>query len=245
MGRSRGAVVIAQLQNHFGARTRWNGRVYYGWDALGGETYRLSGGLTLQPGSRLQLSVNPNWLRSIDPRQYVATLDSGPAAAYDGRYLFAFIDQTTLLVQLRAGLTITPDLSFELYAEPFAASGHYYGFGHLAAARSTDLAPYATDSSVTPSIVPDASGSTLVVRDAGGYRREIANPDFNVLSFRSNLVLRWEWRRGSTMYLVWQADRGADEVRGETVGLGDWWDAFQAPGQNFLALKVSYWIPVR
>jgi hypothetical protein len=244
MGMPRSAVVIAQLQNHFGARTRWNARVYYGWDALGGETYRLSGGVALHPSSRLQVSVNPNYLRSIDPRQYVATLDSGPAAAYGGRYLFSVIDQSTLLVQLRASLAITPDLSFELYAEPFAASGHYHSFGHLAAARGTDLVAYGTDSTVTPSIAPDSSGGTLVVRDAGGYRREIPNPDFNVLSFRSNLVLRWEWRAGSTLYLVWQADRGAEDGRGERVRLGDWWDAFRAPGRNVLALKVSYWIPV-
>jgi hypothetical protein len=244
MGMPRSAVVIAQLQNHFGARTRWNARVYYGWDALGGETYRLSGGVALHPSSRLQVAVNPNYLRSIGPRQYVATLDSGPAATYDGRYLFSVIDQSTLLVQLRASLAITPDLSFELYAEPFAASGHYHSFGHLAAARGTDLVAYATDSTVTPSIAPDSSGGTLVVRDAGGYRREIANPDFNVLSFRSNLVLRWEWRAGSTLYLVWQADRGAEDGRGEHVRPGDWWDAFRAPGRNVLALKVSYWIPV-
>ena len=245
MGTPRAAVVIGQLQNHFGARTRWNARVYFGWDALGGETYRVSGGVSLQPSARLQVSANPNYLRSIGPRQYVATLDSGPAATDGGRYVFSAIDQTTLLVQLRASLAITPDLSFDLYAEPFAASGHYHSFGHLAAGRGTGLVPYATDSTRTPSIAADPGGANLVVRDGGGYRREIANPDFNLLSFRSNLVLRWEWRPGSTLFLVWQADRGAEDGRGEPVGLGDWWDAFGAPGRNVLALKVSYWIPVR
>ena len=244
MGTPRGAVVIGQLQNHFGARTRWNARVYYGWDELGGETYRLSGGISLQPATRVQLSASPNYLRSIGPRQYVATLDSGPAATYSGRYLFSTIDQSTLLVQLRASLTITPDLSFDLYAEPFAASGRYYDFGHLAAARSTDLVSYASDTTVAPGIAPNATGDSLVVRDANGYRRAVGRPDFNRLSFRSNLVLRWEWRRGSTLYLVWQADRGAEDGRGVHIGPGGWWDAFRAPGRNFLAFKASYWLPV-
>jgi hypothetical protein len=237
-------VVIAQLQNHFGARTRWNARVYYGWDALGGETYRLSGAISFQPVTRVQLSASPNYLRSITARQYVATLDSGPAATAGGRYLFSTIDQSTLLVQLRASLAITPDLSIDIYAEPFAASGRYTGFGHLAAARTTDLVRYGSDTTVTPGIAPDATGDSLVVRDASGYRRAIARPDFNRLSFRSNLVLRWEWRRGSTLYLVWQVDRGAADGRGEHVGFAEWWDAFRAPGRNVLALKMSYWIPV-
>ena len=38
-----------------------------------------------------------------------------------------------------------------------------------------------------------------------------ASGDFNVRSFRSNLVLRWEWRPGSIFYMVWQQDREADE----------------------------------
>jgi hypothetical protein len=242
MGMPRSAVVIAQLQNHFGARTRWNARVYYGWDALGGETYRLSGGVALHPSSRLQVSVNPNYLRAIGPRQYVATLDSGPAAAYGGRYLFSVIDQSTLLGQPAPARRSRRPL---VRAVRRAVRGEraLLRFGHLAAARGTDLVAYGP-THVTPSIAPDSSGATLVVRDAGGYRREIGNPDFNVLSFRSNLVLRWEWRAGSTLYLVWQADRGAEDGRGEHVRPGDWWDAFRAPGRNVLALKVSYWIPV-
>jgi hypothetical protein len=230
MGTPRGAVAIGQIQNHFGARTRWNARVYYGWDELGGETYRLSGGITFQPTARVQLSASPNYLRSIAARQYVATLDSGPAATYGGRYLFSTIDQSTLLVQFRASLTITPDLSFDLYAEPFAASGRYYGFGHLAAARGTDLASYGTDTTVTPGIAPDATGDSLVVRDANGYRRAIGRPDFNRLSFRSNLVLRWEWRRGSTLYLVWQADAVPRTPGGSPSGSGSGGSRSGRPG---------------
>jgi hypothetical protein len=80
--------------------------------------------------------------------------------------------------------------------------------------------------------------------DAGDTIR-IANPDFNVLSFRSNVVVRWEWRPGSTLYLVWQQSRGGSDTRGRLVGPGDLWDSLRATGDNFLAIKASYWIPVR
>lgn len=79
---------------------------------------------------------------------------------------------------------------------------------------------------------------------AGAQTFTIGDQDFNVRSLRSNAVLRWEWRRGSTMYLVWQQRRGADRDI-ELVRPGDLFDAFRTAGDNFVALKVSYWIPVR
>jgi hypothetical protein len=69
--------------------------------------------------------------------------------------------------------------------------------------------------------------------------------DFNVRSFRSNAVMRWEWRPGSTLYLVWQQDRSSSLETGEFVGPGALGDAFGAPGNNFLAMKVTYWLPVK
>ena len=234
---------VVRLGNAFGAKTSWNARVYYGEDELGGETYRLSGGLSIRPSTRFQFSATPNYLRAITPRQYITTLDSGPVATYGGRYVFGVIDQSTFLMQLRANYTIGPDLTLELYGEPFAASGRYYGFGHLAAARTFDLVPYGPDTTTTPSISRDANGD-YTIHDAGGYRRTIPNPDFNILSFRSNAVLRWEWRPGSTLFLVWAQNRSGFDTRGRLVGFKELGDSFSAQGDNFLAVKVSYWIPV-
>jgi hypothetical protein len=234
---------VVRLGNQFGAKTSWNVRVYYGEDELGGETYRLSGGLSIRPSSRFQFSATPNYLRAIAPRQYITTLDSGPAATYGGRYVFGFIDQSTFLMQLRANYTIGPDLTLEVYGEPFAASGRYYGIGHLAAARTFNLVQYGPDTTTTPSIGRDASGN-YIIHDAAGYRRNIGNPDFNILSFRSNAVLRWEWRPGSTLFLVWAQDRSAFDNRGRLVGFKELGDSFGAQGDSFLAVKISYWIPV-
>jgi len=233
---------VVRLANNFGAKNSWVGRVYYGEDELGGQTYRLSGEISIRPSTRFQVSATPNYLRAIDPRQYVTTFDgTGPAATYGSRYVFAQIDQSTFLMQLRANYTLGPDLTLELYGEPFAASGRYYGLGELAAARGFNLRQYGTSGTT---IARSAAGDYTITDNGGADTLQIPNPDFNILSFRSNAVLRWEWRQGSTLYLVWAQNRFGYQPTARLVGFRDLTDSFGASGDNFLALKVSYWIPV-
>ena len=71
------------------------------------------------------------------------------------------------------------------------------------------------------------------------------NPDFNRLSLRSNVVLRWEWVRGSTFFLIWQQNRQALTPVGDLVRAGSLWDAATTPGDNFIAVKITYWIAAR
>ena len=67
--------------------------------------------------------------------------------------------------------------------------------------------------------------------------------DLSLAMGRSNVGLRWEWRAGSTLYVVWQQDRSADRsiLR---VRPGDILGGFDAPGDNVFALKASYWLPI-
>ena len=78
----------------------------------------------------------------------------------------------------------------------------------------------------------------------GGARIALPNRDFDVLSFRANVVLRWEWRPGSTAYVVWQQNRAARDATGRLVRPSYLWDAFTAPGENIVAVKFSYWLPM-
>jgi uncharacterized protein DUF5916 len=239
----RSWVTIVNVGTGFASTTRWSGRVYYGHTALGGETYRLSGSFAVRPSTRLQLSVAPNYLHIVEPRQYIATLDSGLAATYFRRYVFGRLLESEFLVQFRMNYTLAPDLTLEVYAEPFAAGGRYSGFGELGQPRTYDLRFYSSDPGVFPNVRRTPTDS-VEINDLGGYSRRVPNPDFNVLSFRSNAVLRWEWRPGSTLFLVWQQNRFAGDTRGQLVGPRDLWDTLRATGDNFFAIKVSYWIPV-
>jgi hypothetical protein len=126
-----------------------------------------------------------------------------------------------------------------LRAEPFASSGRFHSFGELLVPRGRDMLAYGTNGT---SIARNADGSHTVT--AGTQTFTIDPQDFNVRSFRSNVVLRWEWRLGSTMYLVWQQDRSGDRPIA-TARPSDLWDALNASGNNFFAIKVSYWTALK
>ena len=226
------------LDSPSSAQTRWNARTEYARDELGGWSAELEGGLTIQPVPQLQLSLQPSYERELNPHQYVATDTTGGALTYGSRYIFAFVDRTTLSTQTRVSLTLKPDLNLDVYAEPFAASGRYYGFGELRAARSRFLRSYGTEGTTVETL---ANGDLTVTDGADTFL--VPDRSFNMRSFRSTSVLRWEWRPGSTLYLVWQQDRSDETEVGYRVGPGDMFGSVSSVGDNFFAVKASFWLP--
>ena len=81
----------------------------------------------------------------MNPRQYVTELSGGSPATYGSRYIFGFIDRTTLAVEVRVNFTLKPDLNLDLYAQPFAASGLYYDLGGALRTRPGGVPPCSTD----------------------------------------------------------------------------------------------------
>ena len=209
----------------FGGERNENG----GWEA------NLEIGFGYRPGPRWELRFDPEWGRARDARQYITTLTGGRATTYNNRYIFAAVDRSEISARIRANYTFTPNLTLETYVEPFVSSGRFHALGELSAPRARSLLGYGTSGT---SIVRNPDGSWTVTDGASTF--DLDNEDFNVRSFRSNMVLRWEWRRGSTMYLVWQQNREADLLTGNARP-GDLWNTLDAPGSNFLALKVTYW----
>ena len=209
------------------------------WDAsqTGVTGAAASASVVLRPVDRLQVTVSPRYIARRNNRQYIDTIDGAGGATFDRRYLFATVHQRELALQLRLQLGFTPDLSLEGYAEPFASSGSFDAFGELPAPRSRDLRTYGTD------------GTTLT-RTAGGYMVSdggdsftVDDPDFTVVSLRSTLVLRWEIRPGTTLFVVWQQSRGSERsiaLRSPSTLA----DSASAPGSNTLAVKLSYFLPV-
>jgi hypothetical protein len=186
----------------------------------------------------LVISAEPRYVRRRDSRQFIDSFNDGREATFGSRYVFGFIDRSEIAAALRANYSFTPDLNLELYAEPFASSGRYFEIGELAAPRTNDLLVYGED---VGTITRDEDGDYDVT--IGGESFSFDNPDFDVLSFRSNLVLRWEWSPGSTLFLVWQQNRSEDDTQGELVSPGDLLDAFTADGDNIFAVKFTYWVP--
>lgn len=189
--------------------------------------------VTWRPVDRAELGVGLRWGGEVLDPQHLRT------AASDGtvRYLVGRVDQRTTAITLRANYTVSPTLSLQLWGEPFIATGSYDRFRQLAAPRAGHDGERFR--------VVDASrgdGTVAVDLDGDGTRElELPDPDFTTASLRSNLVLRWEYRPSSAIFLVWQHDRawqGDDGTMqpGRIVG-----DLLTAPARHQLALKVSYW----
>ncbi|MFM8536333.1 MAG: DUF5916 domain-containing protein [Acidimicrobiia bacterium] len=240
MGRGPGWTTNINFGNRASNRTRISGNVYRQTNDDGLDVKRVQGTFSMRPGPRYQFSVSPYYDRVTEPQQYISTMSGGRAETYHNRYVFAFIDRSTMSMEYRLGLTLRPDLNLDVYAEPFAASGHYYDYGELLSPGSRERLKYGTGGT---GLVINADGSQVAT--AGTSTINLRNRDFNTLSFRSNVVLRWEWRTGSTLYVVWQQDRSGSEAIGTRVGIDDAFRSVTAPGPNIFLIKTSFWIPVR
>jgi hypothetical protein len=239
MGRGAGMTTVVNVGNRAGAQTRWSAALTSGRNDDGYVSDRISGSLSVRPGPRWQLSADPYYDRTTEPQQYVSTLSGGRAETYGSRYVFAFIDRSTMATAFRLGFTVKPDMNVDVYAEPFAASGRYYDYGELLAPRSRERLRYGAGGT---SLVVHPDGSQTVTAGASSFT--LRNRDFNTLSFRSNVVLRWEWRPGSTLFVVWQQSRAGSEVTGAHVGPRDMFRSLTAPGTNFFVIKTSFWLPI-
>jgi len=185
------------------------------------------------------------------PAQYVTTV-ADPAATqnFGRRYVFAPLDQTTLGVETRLNATFSPNLTFELYAQPFVSSGDYAGLMELAARRSFDFLRYGQDvGAVSRS---NDGGFTVDPDGTGSGNFQVRPLNFNFRSLLGNAVLRWQWRPGSTLFLVWQQNRSEELVRTGAGGLEDDVGQFELgrdaralfglKPDNVFMLKVSYWL---
>jgi hypothetical protein len=239
MARAAGWSTSVSFGNRSTSPTRFSGNVQAGVTDDGGDMRRISTRVSFRPGPRWQLSAAPFYERLTDSQQYVTTFSGGRPDTYGNRYVFSYIERSTLSTELRLGFTLKPDMNLDVYGEPFAASGRYYDYGELAAPRTLERILYGTRGT-TVDVLPDGG---RVVR-VGDLSYTLRNRDFNTLSFRSNVVLRWEWRPGSTLYLVWQQDRSSTERIGSLVGPADMFRSFGAPGRNVFVVKTSFWVPV-
>ena len=183
-----------------------------------GRSYMSSAelGFALRAGGRFSIEGGPELERRRDDKQWIGNF--GHYLSDTTHYTFATMEQTTLSMTLRANFTASRNLSFQLYAEPFVSSGSFSNWRELDDPRAEKYADRYRPYSAT-------------------------NPEgFNVKSFNSNIVARWEYRPGSTLFAVWQQGREQEDLNaGSFEFRRDYRDLFRAhPGNTFL-IKASYW----
>lgn len=172
-------------------------------------------GITWRATSAISTSAFINYQVNKDDAQWVEnqTDDDGRT-----RYVFGRIDQKTLSMTFRFNYTMTPNLSLQVYGQPFVSAGAYSDFKELADGRAPEYAdryrPYAYD----------------------------GDADFNIRSFRTTNVLRWEYKPGSALFVVWQQGSSDERDFGNFDFNRDFGGVFSAPSHNAFLIKFSYWL---
>lgn len=180
-------------------------------DRVGAWDQTIASGLRLQPVNRLQASVDANYQRGMDVAQWIRNEDADGDGVTD--HVYGQLRRDVLSVTTRATYAFTRDMTVEAYLQPFVAVGDYTNIRKLARPRSFDFTPVTTADDV----------------------------DFNRKSVRGTVVLRWEYLRGSTLFVVWNLTTSDPSRPGVFSAWQDLGTAFRGAGTNVFVVKLNYW----
>jgi hypothetical protein len=203
--------------------------------------YEYWGGLSIRPMNSLSVSVSPEYSIQNSKLQYVSTTSS------DGypKYLFGQLDQKTLSLTLRINYTINPELTIEYYGQPFVSAGKYSNFNKITDPKAEEFRNRYRIFTSDEIKYNGENNAYLVDENLDGTTDySFGNPDFNFRQFRSNLVVRWEYLPGSTLYLVWSQGRTSSDINGLFSYGNDVKDMFKIVPHNIFLLKFSYWFSI-
>ncbi|MFL5383953.1 MAG: DUF5916 domain-containing protein [Longimicrobiaceae bacterium] len=243
-----GYLLHARMNTDLRRKVSFSTRHNYVTDALGGWYYGTNASLQFKPASNVQLSFGPSYTHELNKLQFVLREPDATATGTLGqRSVFADLTQNILSMDTRLNWTFTPTLTLQLFAQPFVFAGKYSRFKEFTAPRTTDTREFGTDFG---SLCFDAAANEYTVDPngacgtAGQSAQAISfgNPDLNFRSLRGNAVLRWEYRPGSTLFLVWQQQRAGAEAFGDFEFGRDANAIFRQRPDNIFVIKASYWI---
>jgi hypothetical protein len=201
----------------------------------------LSPSVTIRPSTRMDLTLKPRMEWNREAAQFV----SSGTVSDSTHYVFAPLVQRTASLTARLNYTVSPKLSIQVYAQPFVSAGDYRGFSvvrdpHASreTARFTEL-----DGRVTESRTAGGARSYALDLDGdGGPDLDVDDPDFNSRQFRSNVVMRWEYRPGSALFVAWSQSRDGFDADGSFALGRDARKLFGGRGSNTVMVKLSHWI---
>jgi hypothetical protein len=177
--------------------------------------------IDVKTGGRFSSAFSLNWTHNITDNQWY---DNYTDSLNVNHYTFAHLDQYTTSATVRLNYTFTPNISLQAYMQPFISKGTYTNVRQLSA---TPRAASYDDRYA-------AYGDTSVTNNPGG---------FNFKEFQSNLVFRWEYKPGSTLFVVWnEGKQGSTPIEGNADFGGDVRDLMKLHPANTVIVKMSYWL---
>ncbi|MCL6296709.1 DUF5916 domain-containing protein [Jejuia spongiicola] len=214
-----------------------------GWTKTGNKDsyFLLENGIKIsyQPLNQLSLSLSPRYNIIRHRLQYNETID------FNGlpRYIMSKLNQDTFSLAFRLNYTINPNLSIQYYAEPYISKGLYNDFGYinkpLARTQSEQLYTFNENEIYHDEMTePFSYGIDQTLNGITDYR--FNDPNFSFAQFRSNLVVRYEYKPGSEIFLVWS--QGVTDFGRPTGSLSRSFDnqIFNKQPNNTFLIKVTY-----
>jgi uncharacterized protein DUF5916/cellulose/xylan binding protein with CBM9 domain len=208
----------------------FNTEVSHYRDVIPNHSSNATMGIKWNQSSHMNHQINLHFNYREDDTQYLETVDLRERPGGQGigglSYVFGKIYQKTADITLRTTWLFSRNQSLEIYAQPFISVGDYANAVELGRPDSYDRIPYAEP----------------------GY--QVTANDFSYTAFNFNLVYRWEYRRGSTLYVVWTQGRSSYDLRGDAPPGGHYEnglraaDVFASEPANTFLVKVSYWLPI-
>ena len=191
---------------------RWGLYANRGTSSAGGWFSNVNTNISVQPSDRLQASVGVGYNFGLDSAQWITNTDADGDGVTD--HVYGTLDRDVVDVTIRGTYAFTRDLTVQAYLQPFVAVGDYGDIRKLAQPRSFDF-----------TAVPLSY-----------------NPDFNTKSLRGNIVMRWEYKPGSTLFFVWDLSQADSSRPGDFSPLRDLRTAFGADATHIFMVKASYWL---
>ena len=216
--------------------------LYRNWDVEGQHSRSMEIEVAVQPRPGVRFSFDPELQKGHSVAQYLtASSDALATRTYGKRYVFATLDQTTLVLETRADWTFTPKASLQIYLQPLISSGNYPNFKELRAPRTFDFDVYGRDVGTV-----SKTGSVYTIDPDGNAATpnsiQLDDPNFNFRSLRGNAVLRWEYRPGSALFFVWQQQRVGSEPFGDFDFSRDFRGLVRQHPDNVFTIKATYYL---
>jgi len=210
------------------------GNASYSYSALGmpgSHENKLMLTLNWVPVKRLQISGLTQLSQRNYHQQYVSSIQGSSGT----EYVVGNMDRHTTSFTFRTELYLTPEMSIQYYGSPYYSVGKYDVFKRVASSQTHDMEERLA--TIDPTYDQALNYYTYL---HNGEPFQFGNPDFSFMEFRSNLVFRWEYKLGSTLYVVWAHDRSGWESSHHPIGdiAGDLWGI---KGNNVFMLKVNFW----
>ncbi len=194
--------------------------------------------IRFQISDACNVSLNPGISKRYDKIEYIETLDE----LEEPRYIRGHINQTTTSLTLRLNYNITPDFTIQFYGMPFISAGKYTDFKYISQADADNFTDrFILYNEDQLSYDPDNEVYEVDEDNNGIVDYTFDQPNFNFFDFNSNLVIRWEYRPGSVLYLVWSQNRNESFSNGTFKLWNDMETLFMDTyPHDILLLKLSY-----